>query len=376
MTIHIAPFPFKELFLQFKADVKTRSGMLFHSFKGNKYTDDQEGFKNDIYKLGRDALEFDKWKMNEIGTGIIAKRTIKAIELPKNNLFITNKNRWGSEALPHKIILDAANDGKNLREVESCLYDIFWKEQNDQSFSSAVATFGRKYPLMAYLFFLKDCSRFVPIEPTKFDFVFPKFGAEFKTAQKCSWKNYSAFIGLMSELKVMLAKELDNDVTLLDAHSFAWMVAGLIKSDGLPEKLKEYNNLSAKDREAITRARIGQGLFRQATLDYWNTCAVTGCAEQKVLDAAHIKPWRIAAAWECLSAYNGLLLTPTLHRCLDEGYITFSETGHIVISPRLSTEDQKALGINTGLKLRRLEDGQKPYLEYHRSWFEQLHAGQ
>ncbi|MGA3264517.1 MAG: HNH endonuclease [Terracidiphilus sp.] len=375
MTCHIAPFPFKELFLEFKSLVEKKSGMRFHSFKGTKYTFDQEGYKEQLYKLGREALAIETWKPDDIGTGIIAKRMVKAIELPTNNLFPTDKNRWGSQALLHKSILEAANDGKNRQSVESCIYDIYWTDQDDKSFAKAVGTFGKKYPLLAYLFFLKDCSRYVPVEPKKFDFVFPMFGAEFKTAGQCSWNNYAAFIGLISELKLMLAEELKCEVTLLDAHSFAWMVAGQLESDGLPEKLKEYNNLGPTEREAITLARIGQGRFRQGLLEYWKTCAVTGCTEQKLLDAAHIKPWGIGTVQDCYCVYNGLLLAPALHRCLDKGYITFSETGEIIISARLSAGDRRALGIDADLKLRKLEAGHKPFLEYHRAWYEKLHTG-
>jgi hypothetical protein len=344
MSSGIEPFHFEQLFEAFQLFVKTKSGMQFHSFKGNKYTKDEEGYKEELYNLGRKALAFEAWKPRDVGAGRIASQTVQAIELPANNCFVWDL-RHGSEGRLHQSILEAANEGKNRQEVESTLYDIFWSDLDEASFTRAVGTFGKKYPLIAYLFFLKDCSRYVPVEPKTFDLVLPMFGAEFKTARQCSWKNYSDFIGLIKELREMLASKLKVEVTLLDAHSFAWMVNGLPKSDGVFGRLKEYNNLSAKDREAIIRARIGQGRFRQATLDYWKTCAVTGCSEQRLLEAAHIKPWSAGAAQECLSFYNGLLLTPNLHRCLDEGYITFSEAGEMLISQRLSPADCKALGL-------------------------------
>ena len=274
MTCHIEPFPFNELFDAFRSFVVKKSGTSFHSFKGNKYTFEEEGFKDQLYKLGREALAFEAWKPEDVGTGKIARRTIAAIELRENNTFVHNL-KFGSKGRLHKSILEAANEGKNRQGVESTLYDIFRSDLDEASFTRAVGTFGKKYPLIAYLFFLKDCSRYVPVEPKTFDIVLHMFGAEFKTAGQCSWENYSDFIGLISELKQMLTEKGISDVSLLDAHSFAWMVNGLPKSDGVFGRLKEYNNLSAKDREAITRARIGQGLFRQATLDYWKTCAVT-----------------------------------------------------------------------------------------------------
>ena len=372
MTIHIAPFPFKELFLQFKADVEKRSGMPFHSFKGNKYTDDQEGFKDSLFKSAGEALAIETWKPEDIGTGKIAKHTVEAIELPYNNFFAWDL-RYGSEGRLHKVILNAATEEKNRLEVESCLYDIYRTDEDEAAYTQAIRVFGKKYPLLAYLFFLKDCSRYVPVEPQAFDYVFPLFGAEFKTAGQCSWKNYSEFIGLISELRDMLAENLD-EVTLLDAHSFAWMVRDLPKTDSVFSRLQEYFSLGPKDRLAFTKARNGQGPYRQRVLEFWQTCAVTGCSKQSILEAAHIKPWRAGTAQECFSFYNGLLLTPNLHQCLDKGYITFSETGEMLISDRLSNADCKALGLEKTMRLRMLEPGHKPFLDYHRTWYAELHA--
>jgi hypothetical protein len=130
----------------------------------------------------------------------------------------------------------------------------------------------------------------------------------------------------------------------------------------------DYESLPETERRAITLARIGQGVFRQRLLDFWNArCAVTGCANTDILYASHIKPWRDATAPERLDPCNGLLLSPTMDRCFDRGLVSFRDDGTIMISERLSTEDRRALGIKEDMRLRRVDDRQRLFLAHHRA---------
>ena len=52
---------------------------------------------------------------------------------------------------------------------------------------------GAKYPLLAYLFFLKDMDRFMPIQPTTFDCAFRDLGIDLVTVRNCSWENFQRF---------------------------------------------------------------------------------------------------------------------------------------------------------------------------------------
>ena len=49
------------------------------------------------------------------------------------------------------------------------------------------------------------------------------------------------------------------------------------------------------EREALVKARIGQGRFRDALIDHWGSCAVTEVADQDLLRASHIIPWSEAS---------------------------------------------------------------------------------
>ncbi len=218
------------------------------------------------------------------------------------------------------------------------------------------------------MFFLKDKSRYLPIAPTYFDRAFEYLGVKFTTSKKCSSENYNSFIYLLSQLKQLLAEKLECEVSLIDAHSFAWIIAAQMHNENKVANLEEYALLSDTERDSLVKSRIGQGLFRQYLLDYWGECAVTGCKNSTLLRASHIKPWSKSNVTERLSLYNGILLSPTLDICFDSGLISFTNSGEIIISSQLSTDDQQHLGINQNMKLKKISDQHKPYLEYHREY--------
>ncbi len=128
-------------------------------------------------------------------------------------------------------------------------------------------------------------------------------------------------------------------------------------------------DISETERETLINVRICQSVFRQQLLDYWNNrCSVTECRMPNVLIASHIKPWRDCnGAGEKLDVMNGLLLIPNLDALFDKGFISFDNNGQIIISPQLSNDDLKKLGVNIDMKLKKTPNAQrKAYLEYHR----------
>ncbi|MBT9312114.1 HNH endonuclease [Leptothoe kymatousa] len=137
-----------------------------------------------------------------------------------------------------------------------------------------------------------------------------------------------------------------------------------------PNEVEAYNslkNLPERYRKAITTIRIGQESFRKNLLEFWETCAVTKCSTHKLLIASHIKPWSKSNDKEKLDKFNGLLLVPSLDKAFDKGYISFDNTGKIIISPSLSDEDAQTLGIDKKLQLQKIDVRHQDYLEYHRT---------
>ncbi len=143
------------------------------------------------------------------------------------------------------------------------------------------------------------------------------------------------------------------------------IVHDLGPADDVELHYEELDDLEATERDAVVRARIGQGEFRDGLLQLWDGCAVTGISEPAVLRASHIKPWRRSTNAERLNPFNGLLLVAQYDLLFDRGFITFRSDGTIVLSEVIIRLPTKLLGIVDSAKLRRVERDHVPYLEYH-----------
>ncbi|RNB51592.1 HNH endonuclease [Agromyces tardus] len=88
--------------------------------------------------------------------------------------------------------------------------------------------------------------------------------------------------------------------------------------------------------------RPGQGRFRDAVLDaYRGQCAITGCRENEVLEAAHIRPFKGANSDV---VPNGIALRIDLHRLWDTGLLALGEeTFEVLIAPTVGDETYRSL---------------------------------
>jgi hypothetical protein len=128
-------------------------------------------------------------------------------------------------------------------------------------------------------------------------------------------------------------------------------------------------------KRVLVDARRGQGLFRARVIDLERRCRVTGVDIVDHLRASHIKPWKDSTDQEKLDGNNGLLLAPHIDHLFDQGYISFTDCGDILIgancpAPVLEGWRLSAIG-NVG-PFRLL---QQPYLRYHRQLYNFGHFG-
>jgi predicted restriction endonuclease len=141
-----------------------------------------------------------------------------------------------------------------------------------------------------------------------------------------------------------------------------------IEDPGLTPAFQDFiDNLNETQREAMIKARVGQGHFREEVIKRWGGCSVTACGAHDLLIASHIRPWsKCTTPAERLSAANGLLLTPNLDKLFDRGLITFDEKFRICISPKLRLSDALHLNVNRNLRLTsKADQDMLPYLDYH-----------
>jgi putative restriction endonuclease len=125
----------------------------------------------------------------------------------------------------------------------------------------------------------------------------------------------------------------------------------------------------ATEAERLVVQRVGQDIFRNGLLEYWQgCCAVTGLAIPELLRGSHIKPWTACERdSERLDVFNGLLLAPNIDALFDAGFITFSDTGEGLVSGSLSAEDRRSLGIDGPLSVKGLASSHGAYLAFHRT---------
>jgi hypothetical protein len=134
------------------------------------------------------------------------------------------------------------------------------------------------------------------------------------------------------------------------------------------EKISTDRELRDTEKQALIKARRGQGLFRQNIAHIEHFCRVTHVDRLEHLIASHIKPWRESDNRERLFEGNGLLLTPTIDHLFDRGFISFENNGELLISPVAHKESMNKMGVITDhvVNVGSFADPQREFLEFHR----------
>lgn len=348
---------------QFKKHVERHSsGQPFLSFEGNDFLFEQEEYKTQIYREVKHMFNSAKIQKSDIGSGKITELLCQAIKKSGNLIYHINALKFLD------VIDEFIADKTKLENIESLFYYLYFDpnyHSEQELFNHLRDIFGGKYDVLAYLFYIKDYTRFLPMRSLKFDERFEKLNINFKTAYNCSWENYKQFISIILEIRLYLEEYLGFPIRPIDSHSFVWL-SSLIDE----EQTVSFDSVIAveKDRETKTTARIGQAKYKDNLKTLWNSsCSVTGCSMDNILIASHIKPWRACTGNnEWINPYNGLLLTPNLDRLFDKGLISFSDNGLIIISSKINTLEYTNLGINPQMKLRFVLEEHKEFLRYHR----------
>ena len=123
---------------------------------------------------------------------------------------------------------------------------------------------------------------------------------------------------------------------------------------------------SSTERDALTKARLGQGLFRHRVAELEPACRVTVLERQQFLVASHIKPWRDCDNSERLSGANGLLLSPHVDKLFDRHWISFAAGGELICEHEAAREALRCWGIDGANLIRPFSRDQERFLEAHR----------
>lgn len=187
--------------------------------------------------------------------------------------------------------------------------------------------------------------------------------------------------GLQSVYLTSLPESLALEIADLIGHEARLIIRGSrVAEAGAPavgliqweehqlDQLRQDNAIPETTRQAVVQARRGQGLFKQRVMQIERRCRLTGVDRVEHLRASHCKPWRDATNVERLDGENGLLLTPDADHLFDRGFLTFEDSGKVLVSPVAHTESLKAMGLDPASlgNVGAFSAGQRSYLAFHR----------
>ena len=343
----------------------------FHS----GWLSEQEGYKRYIWHEAQKILKCNEWLENDLSGYDITNRVLKCTNIkietgePQNLLDYRYK-------IHYKRILE-----EKTQEVEDLIRRIYCSPDEEQAFRQGCALFGKRYPLMAFLFFLKgeggdsaETIRYLPVSPKNMESRFARLGIQSDCLSECTWENYQEYLCIFDDVQKRLQEQLNLDVEKIDAHSLVW--ATWIFDDNaysVSETARQDAALEAeisplregRDRLALIKSRVNQSAFRNYLLGRYNHCCLCEVREPSLLVASHIKPWSQSNARERLDVDNGFLFCPNHDQLFDQGWITFDDSGKICLAKELCQQDRDSMHVDENMQIR-LREGNKAYLAYHR----------
>ena len=174
-----------------------------------------------------------------------------------------------------------------------------------------------------------------------------------------------AMLGSTSCTEVAVENVAKLYAVLQYASAFARVMPNRV-ADEFRAKTQNLPRTTQAERTVVQR--VGQDIFRNALMDYWQgRCCVTGLSVPSLLRASHIKPWALCETdEERLDVFNGLLLSPHLDALFDGGWISFSNQGTLIMSKELPASAKTQLGIAITWRIEGLKAAHEPYLGFHR----------
>lgn len=214
----------------------------------------KEDYKRRVAARIKDILNAENWTESEIESGVIRDRVFKAVQVHVN--------------LVGRFQISSFNDlvNKDLNQAERVFYDFYHNHKEQECFDQICGIFGRTYNIVAYLYFINNPEKYLPIKPQYFDRIFKRLQIDLKTEGRCSWDNYQEFLDIVSAVRDYMREYYQEpDIDLLDAHSFLWTTdQGVL--DGVDAKEQEpvediIENEGEEDETIVYHKEYGVGII-------------------------------------------------------------------------------------------------------------------
>lgn len=307
----------------------------------NSFLGRVENYKSRIALEAKDILNSFEWKESWVGkNGRIKDLAAKLIDHSGN---LVNFN----QRLRFKDRFDPAQPQYNPL-AEQAFFDIYRSkgaEEEKAAFVQAKKVFGGYYDTIAFLWFVKDSARFLPLSPTNFENSLNSIGISYKMAKKCSWGNYSGFIAIVKRIRDIMQNVIpETEMRLIDAHSFLWVI-----NEDRPKDFRQW--IPNKDIEAI---------IEEETEDYLRNTVEGYSVRKNRISSVYTRSAEIAK--ETKKRANGVCeLCGNPAPFMDRKGQPYLEAHHVVWLSRGgkdSTENTVALCPNCHTRMHVLDDSQ------------------
>lgn len=206
-----------------------------------------------------------------------------------------------------------------------------------------------------------------PLRPKLYiDSIRPLLPSKYSPLQANGNGNQVYLCGISDELGEHLVNLIGTDavevVTGIDVD-----VLREVDADHVEECLRDDDSLRVTEKNHLAKSRRGQGLFRSRLERLESRCRITGVSSGAHLRASHIKPWAKSTNQERLDGSNGLLLSPHVDHLFDRGYISFTDSGDMIVSDSLEPSVLESWALPDG-NAGGFTSAQRVYLKYHREY--------
>ena len=124
--------------------------------------------------------------------------------------------------------------------AEKALTMLYETDGDEEAFKGIVKVLGGSFDLIGLCFFIKDRTKYLPVRSGLFDVQLARIGVDSKLAGNCTWEKYNEFLGYVSEIRDYLSETLNSDITLLDAHSFLWILSRIEDYTSMQSRIVEH----------------------------------------------------------------------------------------------------------------------------------------
>ena len=116
--------------------------------------------------------------------------------------------------------------------------------------------------------------------------------------------------------------------------------------------------------------RPWQSDWKNKVLEETMHCAVSKCSEDRILIGCHIKPVTECLKDKCgneINTKNGIMMTPTYHKLFDDGFLSFDNQNHLLLSTHISSRNYERLSLKNRQTTSILDiEPRIEFLEWHR----------